>query len=297
MNIRKIVAGAGVAAISLGAVLPAAALTAGTDSDANLTGAVGVTSAGSGASGTGAAGTNVNANVNAGVTGSTNGSGTASSSTNAADGINVAAGDINGDGRAETNVSGSSDIVLTITRADIDSNAVDSASWGSRSAGDVRSNADLKAYVASQMKSDTNLSSVSSNSSDVAVTYKQRGRFLGFIPVSINATAVVDQNGQVRVEYPWYAVLMVTDRANLQAKLQASVDAMVNTSASTSGTAGNSTTTPNANAVAHANANASFQLTADTQARIVSEMRRIMGEELTASANASANANTSGSTQ
>ncbi|MDB5238100.1 MAG: hypothetical protein JWM46_370 [Candidatus Kaiserbacteria bacterium] len=292
MDIRKIAAGASVAAIALGAVLPAAALSVGNGSgstNGDLTGSV-TTSVGVTGSGSSNTGSNTSGTAGVGVSG--NGSVTGSNGTGTSGNSSIS-GNVHTSADAQAN-AGTGD-ALMITRADIDSNAVESSSWGtSRPASDVQSSADLKAYVASQMKSDSNLSAVEANSSDVAVTYKQRGRFLGFIPVTVKATAMVDQNGQVSLKYPWYTFLTATDRADLQAKLQASVDAMTKTSATTAGGSG---TTPNANATANANANASFKLTADTQARIVAEMRRIMNEELngSTSANAQANASASGS--
>lgn len=258
MELRKIAATAGITALALGAALPAAALTVGGVSVGNTT--------------------NGSADINVGVNadGSLDAANNAGSSTSGVSATTGASTSIDTQSSAD---SGSISAMI-VTRADVDADAVGGSRWdSSRTYSDVKSNDDLKAYVASQMRSDTNLSAVETTSSDVAVTYKQHGRFLGFIPVTLDATATVDQNGQVTMHYPWYSFLTTTDRADVQAKLQAQVDAMTG---QTSGTA--STT-------------AAIQLTAEEQARLIEGMRSTLNNEFNASVDANADASASGSTQ
>lgn len=72
------------------------------------------------------------------------------------------------------------------------------------SAGAVTTQEELKAYVGLLMKRDDHLRQVESDNDSIEVRYVVKGKFLGFIPVWVNATASVDTTGQVDIDYPWY---------------------------------------------------------------------------------------------
>ena len=100
-------------------------------------------------------------------------------------------------------------------------------------------------------------------------TFNPIPKLFGFIPVTVNATANVDANGNVTVSYPWYAFLMSTNRADLETKIQSNVSA-------------------DAGASAKADAQAAAQFSAEAQARVIAAVKAAMQTELNAEANASA---------
>lgn len=257
MNIiRKTFAASAALVLSLGFAFPVAAL--------NVDGAVNAAT-----QGTVRVGADVDAKADVGVTvdnSSTSGSGT----------VKVQVGDVNGDGvagmAATGTVSGDPDFdLLIVTRAEVDAGSI-KATVSSPSA--VSTRADLSGYLATEMKTDKNISSVEVASDGVEVTYKQHAKLFGFIPVTVDATAEVDADGKVEVSYPWYSFLMVTNKSDLETRIQNRVDADANLSTS---------------ADASANAEAAAQLGADAQARIVAAVKAAMQAEFNASINASAN--------
>ncbi len=85
----------------------------------------------------------------------------------------------------------------------------------------------LSAYAAGVMHSDDNIQNVQMSSSSVIMNYKQPGRFLGFIPVTVSTQAQVNQDGSVSISHPWYDFLAMTNdsaiRTSIQAQLQQSM--------------------------------------------------------------------------
>ncbi|GEM_PF-916575 len=260
MNIiRNTVAAMSAIVLSLGFALPAAAL--------NVDGTV--NSATQGTVRVGSAGANSTVDANVGVDA---GIGAESSGT-------ASGGGAQGSGSADASATMEANAGVTIqpliiTRADVDGGSVKATA---STASTVKTRADLSGYVAAEMKADSNISSVEAASGNVAVSYKQRAKLFGFIPVTIDATADVDASGNVTVSYPWYAFLMVTNKSDLETRIQNRVSADVNLDASA-----------NANADANATAEATAQLTAEAQAKIVAAVKAAMQAELNANLNASA---------
>jgi len=79
-------------------------------------------------------------------------------------------------------------------------------------AAEVGSNRSLKAYATSLMRADARLDSVEIADKKMDVRYRQPARLLGFIPASLVLTVQVDEQGAIKIDYPWYAFLMKTDR-------------------------------------------------------------------------------------
>lgn len=274
MNIiRKTIAGATGVVLSLGFALPVAAL--------NVDGTV--NSATQGTVNVGGTGENstvgVDANVGVGVGA---GAGTEASGTTT--------GGTGGSGSADANATLEANAAVTIepmiiTRAEVDAGTVQ-ATASSPSA--VRTQAALSGFVAAEMKADANISSVEAASNNVTITYKQPAKLLGFIPVTVNATATVDASGNVTVSYPWYAFLMATNKSDLEARIQSQVSADVDLDASA-----NAEANADASASAEATAQAAAELSAEAQARIVAAVKAAMQAQLNAELNASANGNVS----
>ncbi|PIR83630.1 hypothetical protein COU18_03025 [Candidatus Kaiserbacteria bacterium CG10_big_fil_rev_8_21_14_0_10_51_14] len=262
MNIiRKSIAGITAVVLSLGFVLPVSALTVDTSGSVQ----------GSGLGSVGATGAGVDINVDVGVGATTSGGGSQDGTTSTS-------------GNASSNVNGNASVdanALLITRVDIDTGTVKATSAAPAS---VETRADLSGYVAAQMQSDANIASVETASDNVAVTYKQYARLFGFIPVTLDATATVQADGSVKVSYPWYAFLAVTNKADLETKLEQRVDAALS-----------------ANAQLEASANASAEVTgslsASEQAQVVQAVKTVMQAELDAALEARADASGSANVQ
>ncbi len=255
-SIRTSLATISAIVLSLGFALPAAAL--------NVNGTVNSATQGTVQVG----GTGVNADVGVDVSADTRSSATSST------GEAQTSGDVN----ATMEASGSVELQpLIITRGDVDGGTVQ-ATVSAPSA--VKTRAELSGYVAGEMKTDTNITSVEAASDNVSVTYKQSAKLFGFIPVVVDATADVDASGKVTVSYPWYAFLMATNKSDLETRIQNKVSADVSFDAS-------------ANAEASAAAEAATQLTADAQAQIVAAVKAAMQAQLNAELNASANGSVS----
>lgn len=219
-----------------------------------------------------------------------------SSSANDADTANGntdgSASGTNGSASGSAGIGGSVSTALKtilVTRADVDNGSVTATSDNAAS---VRSENDLRGYVAAQLESDSNIEAIELASHSVAVTYKEKARLFAVIPVTVDATATVDANGNVEVSYPWYSFLMSTGKDELEAKIEnrvsavllamtdvsADVSAAANAAANGSVTAGEDGISTEADA--NATAEAAARLSAEAQARIVAEVRSAMAEAL-----------------
>ncbi|OGG53291.1 hypothetical protein A2851_01740 [Candidatus Kaiserbacteria bacterium RIFCSPHIGHO2_01_FULL_53_29] len=256
MNIiRNSIAAVTAVVLSLGFALPAAAQGAYGTVDSATQGTVNVDSSNS---------TNANVGVDVGV----GVGGSADSNSGSAQ----TQGETNASGAADVSATGDVSVDVTpliITRADVDSNAVEATS---ASASSVKTQAELSGFVAAQVKGDNNISAVEAASDSVAVTYKQHAKLFGFIPVTLDATATVDASGNVKISYPWYAFLTVTNHDDLQASIQSNVNAQLGVSGSV-----------------NASAQESAQLAAGEQARIVAAVQAAMQAQFDADVNARVN--------
>src|SRR3989344_1495481 len=267
MNIiRKTIATVSGVVLSLGFALPAAALNVDGTVNTATQGTVNVGGAGADAS----ADANVGVDVGVG----------AQSSDSASDDNAQTSGSADANATMEAN-AGVTIQPLIITRGDVDAGRVE-ATISSPSA--VKTRAELSGYAAAEMKADSNIASIEAASDNVAVTYKQHAKLFGFIPVTIDATATVDASGNVEVSYPWYAFVMTTNKADLEARIQSQVSADINLDASANA---------EANADASATAEAVAELSAGTQAKVVAAVKAAMQAQLEAELNASATGNVS----
>jgi len=96
---------------------------------------------------------------------------------------------------------------------------------------EVESDTDLKAYATVLMQADENVSDVSLSEDMVSVRYQQPAELFGFIESSLTVEASVDAQGTVTVSYPWYSFLYSTNKAEVEAAVEAAVPSVsVNTS-------------------------------------------------------------------
>lgn len=292
MNLRTLATGSAAIALSMALVSPVAAISVDVGGAANV-GVSGSASSSAGNTGAGASGTvsgqgslkaqvqNVIHSITGGVTGKANTEAQADVGTNDAPDAAVSS---NAEGNASSGV-------ILFTRGEIEAamhasdaaqanasenSAVNSIDLNfSGSPASVSSNADLSAFIATTMKNDENLNEVQASSGSVAVTYKAPAKFLGFIPASIKAMAIVDATGNVTIARPWYGFLFSSDdSADLKTAIESDVRAHVNASA---------------------NSRAQSELAADTKAQLIADIHAAMQEHFAASAaadvSAGANAN------
>jgi hypothetical protein len=73
------------------------------------------------------------------------------------------------------------------------------------------------------LNSNSNVSKVETSDNSVSVWYKESGKFLGFIPVTISTKASADASGKAKISHPWYDFLTVTDDSAAQTQLQSKV--------------------------------------------------------------------------
>lgn len=124
----------------------------------------------------------------------------------------------------------------------------------------VTTRVEFEAYARSVMAGDENVTKVSASGDEVSVWYRENGRFLGFIPVTVPTRATVHADGEVEVSRPWYNFLTTTiDEDDIEADIS-----------STAGT------------IARAEAEAEFS--AATQARLVNALRSVMRSHFEAAA-------------
>lgn len=96
---------------------------------------------------------------------------------------------------------------------------------------DVATQEDLKTYSMEEIKADPNISSLSFTNNDVAIAYKDHGRFLGFIPVTLDVDVTVDQSGNITFTYPWYSFLVAKDETDLETRIRNEVSGVLTSSA------------------------------------------------------------------
>lgn len=112
----------------------------------------------------------------------------------------------------------------------------------------ITSDADLQTYNSIVMESRPGVTSIKTSDSEVRVGYKQEGRFLGIIKMILNGTVVVDNNGAVSIELPWYSFLftkntqttkttITSNLSSAQLNVSGSSNNSVVTGTSTNGTA------------------------------------------------------------
>ncbi|MFA6272900.1 MAG: hypothetical protein WC673_00170 [Candidatus Paceibacterota bacterium] len=68
---------------------------------------------------------------------------------------------------------------------------------------EVRTSKDLENFAKGVLLKDDNIASVSADN-DIVVAYKQKAKFLGFIPTTLNANVVATSKNDIKVKNPWY---------------------------------------------------------------------------------------------
>jgi len=81
----------------------------------------------------------------------------------------------------------------------------------------------VNSSIQAVISSDSNVSKVETSDSNVSVWYKEKAKFLGFIPVMVATDASVDASGNAQISHPWYDFLTVTDDSAAQTQLQSQV--------------------------------------------------------------------------
>lgn len=121
----------------------------------------------------------------------------------------------------DADASGDSMLELSVMRGSMS----EDTNYGVTESHEVRSAAGLESYAAASVRADERLDSVAIADSQMRMTYRKEARFLGFVPGSVRTDVSVDADGQVTVDYPWYAFLFAKGESEdeLAARIQADV--------------------------------------------------------------------------
>ncbi len=147
--------------------------------------------------------------------------------------------DVKVDTKADVNANGNANV-----NANTNTNANDNANADSNNSVNANTNAtlnansnsmvanistddDLKVYTTSLKNEDKNVSKVEVADNQILLAYRQPAKFLGFIPSNVTAKVMVDAQGNISVNYPWYTFLSVKNDEKLKADLQMQVAAVL----------------------------------------------------------------------
>ncbi len=155
-------------------------------------------------------------------------------------------------------------------------------------AGDVTSEAGLRAFAEASLRSDDRYEGIVMNDSGMSVTYRKDARLLGFIPSGMNVTVNVTGSGDVSVSYPWYSFLYVSGetREELETRIESEL-ARLNTDASASAVAMANADGDSIDASGSASANASASYDSQRWARVIERIQAALSAEAEATASAS----------
>ncbi len=124
---------------------------------------------------------------------------------------------------------------------EIDHESADNASSTINTPDRVSNRGQLRSFLNHVVKGDDNISDVHVSSTTIETHYELPAKFLWAIPTNIKADVVVNADGSVTVNYPWYAFLF-SKNGEIDNKLTQSISSTTGTGAST---------TLSANAQAH----------------------------------------------
>ncbi len=83
---------------------------------------------------------------------------------------------------------------------------------------------DLKTHTQALVAADPNIVDASITQDTAAITYQENAKLFGFIPMKIKVKTSIDAQGQVHVDYPWYARIAKTNMAQIQSAIDAAKD-------------------------------------------------------------------------
>jgi hypothetical protein len=110
-------------------------------------------------------------------------------------------------------------LIVTRASAKADLNATATGSAMATTASDER--ASLKQEANRIATADERVASVSLSAKDVAVSYREPAKFLGFIRVDVPVTVRIEADGATHVSYPWYSFLFSSNQAGLAIRAEA----------------------------------------------------------------------------
>ena len=128
-------------------------------------------------------------------------------------------------GSNEENDDGSTVEVFNINRTELGSNVESGAKVEARS---VVTNGDLRAYALSAISADADLEAMNFSEDTVEIKYKEQGKLLALVPITFTARAIAHADGTIELKYPWYSVLTVDNKTELETKIQVAVDNALN---------------------------------------------------------------------
>lgn len=120
---------------------------------------------------------------------------------------------------------------FSINRSDIDLSADVDTDTALTVEDVVGTEAGFQAFVRQMMAADAQVEQVEVSDEEVSVSYNQRGKLLGFIPVKILTEATVDAEGNIDVDQSWYrfATSVDSNTEDLEVEIESRVESLVNT--------------------------------------------------------------------
>ncbi len=107
-----------------------------------------------------------------------------------------------------TDDTGSSEKVLPTVNKKTIAISVDGKGW------DAQTKKDIQGKVEKQVENDDAIKSVDITEDNVNLNYSTKAKLFAFIPITMNVDVSSDNEGRVKVKFPWYRFLVKTDFAN-----------------------------------------------------------------------------------
>lgn len=122
---------------------------------------------------------------------------------------------------SEANAMINTNEAIKISRSSLEANGEASAETMSEA---VLTQNDLRAYASTALRGDANLEEMNFTGDKVEVSYKEEGKFLALVPVTMKAKAVAKADGSFDLDYPWYAFLTLDNKDQIETNLKIAID-------------------------------------------------------------------------
>ncbi|KND50059.1 MAG: hypothetical protein AB203_03660 [Parcubacteria bacterium C7867-008] len=133
-------------------------------------------------------------------------------------------------GGADVNLGYGGQTLSTVVESGVDaSSAKTIASLEGNAATYIKTQEDVDAYGKIVVESTPQVQNVEARASGVNVSYAQKGKLFGFIPVTMNAHVSVDASGNVSVKLPWYHVLVMSEGDTIATSVETRIAAAKST--------------------------------------------------------------------
>ena len=125
----------------------------------------------------------------------------------------------------ETGLNAKGEIMTTVNvdRTDIKVDAV-GGETSEVSPKSVSTVFELESYAKTAIRSDALIDEMNFTGKTVEVKYKESGHLLALIPVTFTVTVIARADGTVEVKYPWYSIVTVNRKDDIESRAKVAVD-------------------------------------------------------------------------